>query len=84
MQNHQSTKYLVIKWTYMEVEEFPFTTLQTNGIMELLILPTQKNYFQIVNSYWSQHGGTLAVVHFCSVLADIFLQHLYPVIKNNR
>jgi len=51
MQNHQSTKYLVIKWTYMEVEEFPFTTLQTNGIMELLILPTQKNYFQIVNSY---------------------------------
>jgi len=49
MQIHQSTKYLVIKWKVMEVEELPFTTLKTKEIIALLILTTQKNYFQIVN-----------------------------------
>jgi hypothetical protein len=49
MQIHQPTKYLVIKWKVMEVEELPFTTLKTNEIMALLTLTIQKNYFQTVN-----------------------------------
>jgi hypothetical protein len=68
----------------MEMEGHPFTTLQTNEIMALLILTTQKKITSKLLINTGHNMWTLAVTHFCSVLADIILQNLYPVIMNNR
>jgi hypothetical protein len=60
----------------MKVEALPFTTLQTNEIT-FLILTTQKNYFQIVNKYWPQHGRTLAESPISVVFQQTFSYKLY-------